>query len=210
MLRHSSSSYRVRIALNLKSLPFEYLAVHLNRHGGEQFSHDFRTLNPQQLVPLLFENGNSISQSLAIIEYLEEMYPEHPLLPSAPEDRAYVRQIANAIACEMHPVNNLRVLKYLTEELKLTDDAKKGWIRHWNELGLQALEKTILNSPKRGQFICGNTPTIADCCLVPQLFNARRFDVDLAPYPTLLAIAHECEMLKAFELAHPGIQPDTE
>ncbi|MFZ6758837.1 maleylacetoacetate isomerase [Undibacterium sp. Ji50W] len=206
----SSSSYRVRIALNLKSLPFAYLAVHLNRHGGEQFSHDFQALNPQQLVPLLLENGHRISQSLAIIEYLEETYPEHPLLPPAPEDRAYVRQIANTIACEMHPLNNLRVLKYLTEELKLTDAAKKNWVHHWNELGLQALEKTILDSPKRGQFVFGNTPTIADCCLVPQLFNAQRFDVDLTPYPTLRAIATACGKLKAFELAHPGMQPDSE
>jgi maleylpyruvate isomerase len=206
----SSSSYRVRIALNLKGLPYQYLPVHLNRDGGEQFHPGFKALNPQALVPVLSEGGIGINQSLAILEYLEEKYPEPALLPEKIEDRAHVRQLALAIACEMHPLNNLRVLKFITGGLGLSEDAKLSWIRHWNELGLSALEQELSRSGKRGRFCFGDTPTIADCCLVPQLFNAQRFGIDLASYPTLMEIDGECRRLPEFEGAHPSRQPDAE
>lgn len=206
----SSSSYRVRIALNLKGLAYEYVPVHLNREGGQQFRPEFKALNPQGLVPVLSEEGINLSQSLAILEYLEEKYPAVPLLPTAIEDRAYVRQLALAVACEIHPLNNLRVLKFLTGGLELSEEAKMKWIRHWTELGLSALEQELARSAKRGRFCFGDTPTIADCCLVPQLFNAQRFGVDLAPYPALTKIAEECGKLPAFEQAHPAQQSDSE
>jgi maleylpyruvate isomerase len=206
----SSSSYRVRIALNLKGLPYQYVPVHLNRDGGEQFRPGFKELNPQGLVPVLSEDGIDISQSLAILEYLEEKYPHPPLLPEAIEDRAHVRQLALAIACEIHPLNNLRVLKFITGGLGLTEEAKLTWIRHWNELGLSALEQELSRFPWRGRFCFGDTPTLADCCLVPQLFNAQRFGVDLTSYPTLAKIDDECRKLPEFEHAHPSRQPDAE
>lgn len=206
----SSSSYRVRIALNWKGLPYEYVAIGLNRNGGEQFQPEFKSLNPQALVPVLSENGLAISQSLAILEYLEEKYPEKPLLPESIEDRAYVRQLALAIACDIHPLNNLRVLKFLTGPLNLSEEAKSTWIRHWIDAGLSALETELARSPKRKKFCLGNAPTLADVCLIPQLFNAQRFNVDLNVYPTLLAIDAECQKLPAFQNAHPGKQPDSE
>jgi maleylpyruvate isomerase len=206
----SSSAYRVRIALNLKGLPYEYASVHLNRNGGEQFQPKFKEMNPQQLVPVLSEDGVDISQSLAIIEYLEEKYPEVPLLPKAPEDRAFVRQLALAIACEIHPICNLRVLKFLTGPLGLPEDAKNVWAKHWIEIGLNALEAELSRSPKRGRFCFGDSPTLADLCLVPQVFNAHRFGVDMNAYPTLVAIDAECQKLPAFQQAHPARQPDSE
>jgi len=206
----SSASYRVRIALNLKGLPYEYAPVHLNRNGGEQFEPAFKGLNPQALVPVLSDCDINISQSLAILEYLEEKYLAVPLLPSSVEDRAYVRELALAIACDIHPLNNLRVLKFLTGPLALTDDAKDLWIKHWINDGLSALEAKLVNSPRRGQFCFGNTPTFADICLVPQLFSAQRFNIDLNPYPNLSEIDAECQKLPAFLLAHPGRQPDSE
>ena len=206
----SSSAYRVRIALNLKALPFDYVAVHLNRNGGEQFSPAYAALNPQRLVPVLSEEGIDISQSLAIMEYLEERYPQAPLLPQSPADRAYVRQLALSMACDIHPLANLRVLKYLTGPLALSEAAKNAWIAHWTTTGLAALEAEIARAPQRGRFCFGDAPTMADCCLVPQLFNAQRFGIDLAPYPMLRAIDAECQLLPAFAQAHPGVQPDSE
>ncbi len=206
----SSSSYRVRIALGLKGLDYDYVAVHLNRNGGEQFSDDFKRLNPHALVPVYDDGHTQISQSLAILEYLDETHPTPPLLPSNPRDRGYVRSLALAVACEIHPLNNLRVLKFLTGELQLTEAAKTRWIHHWIALGLEALETQIAASPLRGRFCCGDSPTLADCCLVPQLFNAARFQVDLQPYPTLRAIDGACASLDAFQRAHPSRQPDAE
>ncbi|SFB38213.1 maleylpyruvate isomerase [Collimonas sp. OK607] len=206
----SSSSYRVRIALNLKGLPFEYAAVHLNRNGGEQFQTEFKTLNPQGLVPVLRDQGLNVSQSLAILEYLEEKYPHPPLLPQAIEDRAYVRQLALAIACEIHPISNLRVLKFLTGTLGLSEESKGMWVKHWTEIGLSALESELAHSTKRGRYCFGDVPTIADCCLVPQLFNARRFAIDLSQYPTLTTIDAACQELSEFQRAHPQCQPDSE
>ena len=206
----SSSSYRVRIACNLKGLPYEYVAVHLNRNGGEQFAQPFSALNPPQLVPMLEDGEFRIGQSIAILEYLEERYPEVPLIPRGEMARAKVRQIAQYVACEMHPLNNLRVLKFLSGPLGLSEDQKQRWIVHWLETGLAALEVGLSQSPDRGAFSFGNTPTLADCCLVPQLFNARRFGVDVQTYPTLHAIERRCEALDAFKRAHPSCQPDSE
>ncbi len=206
----SSSSYRVRIALGLKGLDYDYVAVHLNRNGGEQFGDAFKRLNPHALVPVYDDGQTRITQSLAILEYLEELHPTPALLPDDPAARAQVRSLALAVACEMHPLNNLRVLKFLTGELALAEEQKLRWIHHWNELGLAALEAQLANSPFRGRFCYGDTPTMADCCLVPQLFNAARFQVDLDPYPTLRAIDKACASLEAFRRAHPSRQPDAE
>jgi maleylacetoacetate isomerase len=205
----SSASYRVRIALNLKGLPARQVGVHLNRGGGEQFNPSFKALNPQALVPVLMEGAFTLSQSLAIMEYLEERYPTPALLPTSVEDRARVRQYALAIACDIHPLNNLRVLKYLTGTMGLSEEAKNTWVKNWVGLGLQALE-TELAVQRNGDFCVGNQPTMADCCLVPQLFNAKRFGVDLAAYPTLQAIDTACQELPAFQAAQPAAQPDAE
>ena len=206
----SSSAYRVRIALNLKGLGYDYASVHLNRNGGEQFGAPFVALNPQQLVPVLSERGINISQSLAIIEYLDEQYPQQPLLPGSAADRAYVRQLSLAMACDIHPLNNLRVLKYISGPMAQPDEVKQAWIEHWTVAGLDALEQELARAPQRGRFCFGDTPTMADCCLVPQLFNAQRFNIVLTPYPMLLAIDEQCQLLEAFVLAHPARQPDAE
>jgi maleylpyruvate isomerase len=206
----SSASYRVRIACNLKGLPYEYVPIHLNRNGGEQFGTEFSDLNPQQLVPLLQDGGFRIAQSMAILEYLEERYPDSPLLPSDLLARAQVRQIAQYIACDIHPLNNLRVLKFLTGGLQLSDEQKSMWIVHWLETGLTALENQLNQSGTRGLFCFGDTPTFADCCLIPQLFNAKRFGVDTSRFPALQVIERNCQEVEAFRLAQPGLQPDAE
>jgi len=205
----SSASYRVRIALNLKGLAYEYQAVHLTRGGGEQFAPAFRELNPLSVVPVPEKGDARVSQSLAIIEYLDEVHPEPPLLPRSPAARARVRALALSIACELHPLNNLRVLGYLTRELGVSDEAKTQWYRHWVALGLAALEAEIAQGPP-GRFCHGDEPGVADCFLVPQLFNARRFDCDLSGYPRLLAIEENCALLTAFRDAAPNRQPDAE
>ncbi len=206
----SSASYRVRIALGLKGLDVRQVPVHLNRAGGEQFTPGFRALNPQSLVPVYSEDDFHLGQSLAILEYLDERYPTPPLLPSTAEGRARARQLAFTIACDIHPLQNLRVLKYLKGPMALSDEAKNQWIAHWISLGLEALEAEVAPSSMRGAFCMGDTPTIADCCLVPQLANARRFETDLSPYPTLLAIDAACQALPAFRDAHPSAQADAE
>jgi maleylpyruvate isomerase len=206
----SSASYRVRIALGLKGLPYEYVAVHLNRAGGEQFQTKFKELNPHSLVPVLEDDGVRVTQSLAIIEYIDEKYPRFPLLPASQEDRAYVRQLALTIACDIHPINNLRVLKYLTGPMELSEQKKSEWVLHWIGVGLDGLENELRTSGRRGTFCYGNQPTLADCCLIPQLFNAKRFGVDIDAYPTLKAIALACEAIPAFKNAAPSEQPDAE
>jgi maleylpyruvate isomerase len=206
----SSASYRVRIAMNLKGLSYEAIPVHLTHGGGEQYQTKFKQVNPQSLVPFLISPDGAFGQSLAIIEYLEERYPSVPLLPSGLGERAYVRQLAGMIACDVHPLNNLRVLQYLTKEFSVSEQAKLGWISHWVSLGFAAFEETVKRSPYRGHFCFGNSPTLADCCLVPQLFNARRFNVDLSPYPILLKIEAQAQDLEAFAHAAPRRQPDAE
>jgi maleylpyruvate isomerase len=206
----SSAAYRVRIALNLKGLDAQHVPIHLTRDGGAQFTDDYRKMNPLALVPLLTEGNFRLGQSLAILEYLDERYPLPPLLPPSIEDRSRARQLALTIACEIHPLNNLRVLKYLTGKMGLPDEAKVEWITHWIQLGFEALEAELTRSASRGVYCVGDQPTIADCCLVPQVFNAQRFHVDLSAFPTLLAIHRACEALPAFQAAHPSLQPDAE
>lgn len=206
----SSASFRVRIALGLKNLPYEYRAVHLTRGGGEQVAPDFRALNPQGLVPVLVDGGALLTQSLAILEYLDELHPDPPLLPKSAVERARVRALALSLACDVHPLNNLRVLSYLGSKLGATQEAKLEWYRHWVAQGLAPLEAQVAASPHTGRFCHGDTPSVADCCLVPQLFNARRFECELSSYPTLLAIEQRCNELPAFRDAAPDRQPDAE
>lgn len=206
----SSASYRVRIALNLKGIDCEQVPIHLRRGGGEQFLPEYKAMNPQALVPTLEDGGRLLTQSLAIIEYLEERYPEPPLLPKDPADRAAVRAMALAIACEVHPLQNLKVLNYVKGELKQDEAAANRWAQHWIALGLAALEQMVLAAPKRGRFCFGDAPTLADLCLVPQLANARRFGCDLSGVPTLVRIDAHCGTLPAFVNAAPENQPDAE
>lgn len=209
----SSTSYRVRIVLHLKSLPFEYIPVHLLRNGGEQHSAAFHQRNPQELVPTLQDGDVLISQSLAIMEYLEECYPMPALLPEDAGLRAHIRQLMLMMACEMHPLCNLRVLQYLSTEVVQeahADAESSAWIQHWTQKGLQALEEILARSTWRGAFCVGDQATLADCCLVPQLAHARRFKVDLTSFPTLLEIEKACHQLAGFRLAAPECQIDTE
>ena len=206
----SSESYRVRIALNLKGLEYEQAPIHLRRGGGEQLKPAYKAINPQALLPALEDEGQIFSQSLAIIEYLEERYPKPPLLPSDAAERAVVRSMALLIACEVHPIQNLRVLNHLKSDHKQSDDDTIRWARHWINLGLSALEQMVISVSKQGEFCFGQTPTMADLCLVPQLGNARRFGVDLSAYPKLLAIEAACISLPAFADAAPENQPDAE
>jgi maleylacetoacetate isomerase len=206
----SSASYRVRIALNLKGLNSEQAPIHLRHGGGEQFTAAYKAVNPQALVPALEDGGRVLTQSLAIVEYLDEKYPQPPLLPSDPADRALVRSMALVIACEVHPIQNLRVLNHVKKEYNQTDDQVNRWAQHWIELGLSALEQLIVAQPKRAKFCFGDTPTLADICLVPQLGNARRYGCDLSQYPTILSIEKNCLALAAFANAAPEKQPDAE
>ena len=206
----SSASYRVRIALKLKGLAYEYLPIHLQRGGGEQLLPAFRAVNPSALVPVLQDGDHVLTQSLAIIEYLEEMHPQPPLLPADPSGRARVRALALAIACEIHPLNNLRVLRYLVRTLGAGEEAKNAWYRHWVEEGLGALEAMLAGDSRTGRFCHGDTPTLADCCLVPQIFNAQRFDCQLDHLPTLMRFHEACMALPAFAEAAPSQQPDAE
>jgi maleylacetoacetate isomerase len=206
----SSASYRVRIALNLKGIRYEQAAIHLRRSGGEQLQLSYTAINPQALVPALEDQGRVLNQSLAIIEYLDERYPKPPLLPQEPADKALVRSMALAIACEIHPIQNLRVLNYLKTAHGQTDDQANRWARHWIELGLSALEQMIVKQPARGQFCSGDRPSLADICLVPQLGNARRFGCDLSQYPAILEIEKRCLAIAAFADAAPERQADAE
>ena len=204
----SSASYRVRIALNLKGLAYEAVPLHLVRDGGQQHSAAFTALNPAALVPVLIDGGTTLSQSLAIIEYLEETHPEPALLPKDAAGRARVRALAQTIACEIHPLDNLRVLRYLELQLGVDAAARGAWYRHWVELGFAAIERMLVEGA--GRFCHGDAPTLADCCLVPQLFNAERFGVPLEPYPTIRRIGEACSGLEPFRRATPQAQPDAE
>ena len=206
----SSAAYRVRIALNFKGIaPDDRTFVHLRM--GNQRAQDYLALNPQGLVPALeLDDHRVLTQSLAIVEYLDEKYREPPLLPATAEGRARVRSIALAIACEIHPLNNLRVLNYLIGTLGATDEQKNGWYKYWIDVGFEALERRLASDDDTGTFCHGETPTLADVCLVPQLANARRFKIDLTPYPTLTRIEAASNALPAFAQAAPARQPDAE
>jgi maleylacetoacetate isomerase len=207
----SSAAYRVRIALNLKGLAYEIVPVHLVRHGGEQHSPEYRKINPQELVPTLVDGRRVIRQSIAIVEYLDETYDgEMKLLPPTARDRARVRALAMLVACDIHPLNNTRVVRYLDRELGADEAARHRWMRHWMEEGFASFEELVARHPSTGLFCEGDTPTIADVCLVPQVYNARRFGVDLSPYPTIEAIVAACLQLDAFDRARPENQPDAE
>jgi maleylpyruvate isomerase len=204
----SSAAYRVRIALNLKGL--QYDAVPVNLVKNEQAAPAFTAQNPQGLVPLLVNDKGAFSQSLAIIEYLNELHLAPPLLPSDLEARAHARAIAYAIACELHPVNNLRIRNYLSSPLHLTDTQKSAWITHWLKDGFSALETMVKQVGSTRKFCIGGAPTLADICLIPQLYTARRFMTDFSAYPTLVAIDAHCRTLPAFINAQPENQPDAE
>lgn len=204
----SSAAYRVRIALNLKGLDYQLAPVHLLRDGGEQHGAAFRRVNPQGLVPTLQHGQRLIRQSMAIIEYLDESFADHPLLPATARERAHVRGLAQIIACDIHPLGNLRVLQYLEREFQATPEQREAWIRHWLALGFEAIEALLAESPSIGDFCEGERPGMADCLLVPQLYNARRFKLDLAAFPTLRRIETNCLALEAFQRAAPEAQPD--
>lgn len=206
----SSASYRVRIALALKGVRAHQRYVHLVKGGGEQHREEFKRINPAELVPVLTDGDAVITQSLAMLEYLEEKYPAVPLLPEVASDRAWVRSLALQISCEIHPLNNLRVLQYLERELQLTSKQKQAWIAHWIALGFAALETELSTEGRSGTCCFGDTPTIVDCCLVPQVFNARRFGIPMDAYPTVARIAQHLQSLEAFRVAAPGVQPDAE
>ncbi|SPD63356.1 putative maleylacetoacetate isomerase [Cupriavidus taiwanensis] len=206
----SSASFRVRIALELKGLSYDYVPVHLLKEGGQQLKPEFRAVNPDGLVPALVDGEHVLQQSLAIIEYLDEVHPEPKLLPGTALDRAYVRGLAQEIACEIHPLNNLRVLKYLKHTVGVADEVKDAWYRHWIELGFASLQANLERSGKAGRFCFGDTPTLADLCLVPQVFNAQRFNIDVARYPAIAKIYEACMALPAFQKAEPKSQPDAE
>jgi maleylpyruvate isomerase len=203
----SSAAYRVRIALNLKGLPYEHEAVHLTREGGWQFREDYRAINPQKRVPsLTLSSGEVLLQSLAIIDYLDEVFPEPPLLPADAIERAQVRAVAQIIACDIHPIDNLAVLNYLKGKLGQTQGAVDDWYRHWIRQGFDAVEALI----RPGPYAFGAHVTVADLCLVPQVFNARRFKMDMARYPKIGAAEAACQKLAAFDKARPENQPDAE
>ena len=202
----SSAAYRVRIALNLKELKAEHIPVHLVNNGGEQHSETFRQVNPGELVPALIEDDFTLTQSLSMIEYLEEKFPETPLLPKDLQQRALIRAFSLNIACDIHPLNNLRVLQYLSKTLNASDEQKTEWYRHWVITGLKALEAQLTLS--NGQFCFGDQPSLADCCLIPQVYNAKRFNIDLSDFPKIESIYEHCNSLDAFQKAAPEAQPD--
>lgn len=206
----SSAAFRVRIALNLKGLKAEQKFVHLLKNGGQQFAPEYERLNPQHLVPTLLHDGHPLQQSLAIIEYLDEMFPDPPLLPSDPLGRARVRGIAHAVACDIHPMNNLRVRKYLHKQLARNDEEILAWQVHWMTLGFDAIEAMLADANDTGKFCHGDEPTLADICLIPQIANARGANMDMGKWPTLTFIEKAAYGLPAFLEALPKNQPDAE
>ncbi|OWQ93429.1 maleylacetoacetate isomerase [Roseateles aquatilis] len=204
----SSASYRVRIALALKGLDFDYKSVHLARN--EQFNESYAAVSASRLVPLLKDGDAVVTQSMAIIEYLDEVHPEPPLLPGDALCRAYIRALSQDIACEVHPLNNLRVLRYLVKDLGVSDDNKTRWYQHWVESGLAVVEQRLQTERRSGLCCFGDTPTMADCVLVPQIFNAQRFDCRLDHVPTVMRIHEHCMTLDAFSQTQPSACPDAE
>ena len=206
----SSASYRVRIALNIKSLPYAYHGVNLVKDGGEQWGKAYREINPQSRVPTLVHDGQRLSQSLAIIEYLDETFPGNKLIPHDPVDRARVRMLSQIIACDIQPMQNTSTTRYLKEKLKLDEAAITEWLREWITRGLDAYNASIERDHLSGKFSHGDTPTMADCCLVPQMYAAQRFGIEPARYPRLVLIWENCNQLTAFSAAHPSKQIDAQ
>jgi len=204
----SSASFRVRIALALKGLEYDYKPVHLAKN--EQFNESYAAVSASRLVPLLRDGEAVITQSMAIIEYLDETHPEPPLLPRTALERAYVRGLAQDIACEIHPLNNLRVLRYLTRDLGLAEEAKDRWYRHWVETGLEVVEQRLGKERHAGRFCFGDAPGLAECVLVPQIFNAQRFNCRLDHVPRLMQVFEACMQLDAFIKTQPSACPDAE
>jgi len=204
----SSAAYRVRIALALKGLEFDLVSVHLGK--GQQYGEQFSAVSPQNLVPVLEDDGQRLFQSLAIMEYLEERHPQPALLPRDPFERARVRSLALVVACEIHPLNNPRVLNYVTGKLGASEDQKLEWYHHWVKMGFTALERRLMSEPQTGRFCHGDSPGLADCVLVPQVANANRFKVDLSDFPTIRRINDACLALEPFQRAAPQNQPDAE
>ncbi|MDA0238785.1 MAG: maleylacetoacetate isomerase [Proteobacteria bacterium] len=205
----SGAAYRTRIGLNIKGLEYEQISVHLTKDGGEQYKADYAAVNPQMLVPTLIDGDLKLTQSLAIMEYLDEVYPEPRLLPSDVAGRARVRALAQIIACEVHPINNLKVRLYLVDEMGVSPDDRKIWIAHWISEGLTAYDK-LLDDDATGDFSHGDKPTMADSCLIPQLYNARLNGCDLSAYKNILRVEENCQAHPAFIKAHPDQQPDAE
>ncbi len=206
----SSASYRVRMALHLKGLDFELRPVHLLRDGGQQFTPNYRKLNAQQLVPTLVHGELVLGQSLAIIEYLDETFPDSPLLPETPAERAWARMLAQAIACDIHPLNNLRVLGYLVEQLGASDGDRLAWYRRWTESGLESVERLLRRRREQTLFCHGKEPGLADCCLLPQVYNARRFECSLERFERIVDICDRLEALEPVQAAAPENQADAE
>ncbi|MBV2208667.1 MAG: maleylacetoacetate isomerase [Thermomonas sp.] len=204
----SSAAYRVRIGLNLKGLEYNIVPVHLVQGGGQQHAESYRQMNPQELVPTLSHGQRQLTQSLAILEYLDEVWPEPSLLPATARERQRARELALLVACDVHPLNNLRVLQYFDREWNVPQPERDGWVRHWIETGFAALEAMLDGHPSTGEFCEGNAPTLADCCLVPQVYNARRYGVEMGAYPTIARIEAHCLTLPAFDAARPEHQPD--
>lgn len=205
----SSAAFRVRIALNIKGITVDHAFRHLRK--GEHKAPDYVALNPQKLLPsLVLDSGEVLTQSLAILEYLEEVHPEPPLLPKDPVGRARVRSLALLSTADIHPIQNLRVMAYLREKYQQSEEGTFAWSRHWIETGFTAYESSVADNPATGMFSHGDRPTMADLCLVPQIFNAGRFKVDMTPFPTLKRIFDNCMKLPAFDLAQPSKQPDAE
>lgn len=204
----SGAAYRTRIALNLKELEYDQKSIHLTKDGGEQFSAEYEEINPQNLVPTLVDGGLRITQSMAIIEYLEETYPEPALLPADQAGRTRVRALANIVACDIHPLNNLRVRLFLGDEMAVDKENQKIWIDHWIRLGFTAYEKLLTDSADTGAYCHGDRPGMAEACLIPQIANARLNHVDLSDFPTILKIDETCQAHPAFEKALPANHPD--
>jgi len=206
----SSAAFRVRIALNLKGIKANYRFVHLLKDGGQQHGPSYRAINPQEIIPTLVHDDHVIGQSLAAIEYLDEIHPNPPILPHDAPGRARVRQLAYVVACDVHPINNLRVSNFLRDKYGTNLEAQRNWHQHWITLGFTALETLLSSSPETGRFCHGDSPTLADICLIPQIANARRVALDLAAFPTLLRIETAALALPAFDAALPANQPDAE
>jgi maleylacetoacetate isomerase len=205
----SSAAFRVRIALNLKGLIYDTVPVHLTDNGGAQHQEPFRAINPQQMLPVLVDGERVIRQSMAIIEYLEEVYDgERKLLPATARERARVRALAQIVACDIHPLNNLRVMQYLEREFNTPQVERERWTQHWMLEGFSAVESLLASNPSTGIFCEGDEPTLADICLAPQVYNAQRWSVDMSPFPLIRRIAAECMKVNAFERARPENQPD--